>query len=176
MNKLAFISSLALPLIISLFATILLSRKRDYLSVFIHGAKDGIKASFDILPNLCLLIIGVSMLTGSGAMGILELLLGPLFDFFKIPVELLTLIITRPLSSGASVAAFEGIIERCGIDSFEAICASVIMASSDTAIYVIGIYFSTTGIKKTGHALPVALLSSLLSIILACGICRMFFE
>ena len=176
MNSLSLASSLALPTVITAFAIILLSKKRDYLSVFISGAKEGIKASFDIMPNLCLLIIGVSMLISSGGIDILEKILYPVFDFLKIPVELLTLIITRPLSSGASIAAFEGIIERCGIDSFEAICASVIMASSDTAFYVISVYFSTTGIKKTRHALPCALLASLLSILLSCIVCRMFFE
>ncbi len=176
MNKLSLISSFILPLVIAAFALILLNRKRDYLSVFISGAKEGIKTSFDIMPTLCLLIIGVGMLTGSGAIDIFEKILAPVFDFLKIPVELLSLIITRPLSSGASLAAFEGIVERCGVDSFEAICASVIMASSDTAFYVISVYFSTTGIKKTRHAIPCALLASLLSIFLACSLCRIFFE
>lgn len=176
MNKISVISALVLPIVITFFALLLLSRKRDYLSVFITGAKNGIKTSFDIMPTLCLLIIGVNMLSSSGAIDIFEKILAPVFDFLKIPIELLSLIITRPLSSGASIAAFEGVVERCGIDSFEAICASVIMASSDTAFYVISIYFSTTGIKKTRHALPCALLASLLSVFLACAICRIFFE
>ena len=176
MSKLTLFSSLALPIVITVFAIILLSKKKDYFSVFVSGAKDGVKTSFEILPTFCLLIIGVNMLSSSGAVDILEKIFYPVFDFLKIPVELLSLIITRPLSSGASVAAFEGIVERCGVDSFEAICASVIMASSDTAFYVISVYFSTTGIKKTRHAIPCALLASLLSIFLACALCRIFFE
>jgi len=176
MSNLSLISSFTLPTIIVLFGVIMLSRRKDYFCVFINGAKEGIRSTLNIIPTLCLLITGVSMLTSSGAINILEKLLDPIFSFLKIPVELLTLIITRPLSSGASIAAFEDIIKRCGVDSYEALCASVIMASSDTAFYVIAIYFSTTEIKKTRHAIPCALLTSALSIVLGCMLCSIFFE
>ncbi len=175
MNVLNYISSLILPLVISLFAFILLSRKKDYTSVFLKGAEDGIRASFSILPSLCLLIVGVSMFTASGATDILSKLLYPLFDFLKIPVDLLPLIITRPLSSGASIAIYEELIQRCGIDSFEALCGSVIMASTDTAFYVVGVYFSTTRLK-TRYAIPCALLTTVFCIFISCTICRLFFE
>ena len=44
------------------------------------------------------------MLTASGATTIISKILDPVFDFLKIPVELVPLIITRPLSYGASIA------------------------------------------------------------------------
>lgn len=175
MGVLNYISSLILPLVISVFALILLSRKKDYTSVFINGAKEGIEASFSVLPSLCLLIVGTSMFTSSGAADILARLLDPLFSFLKIPVDLLPLIITRPLSSGASIAVYEELIQRCGIDSFEVLCGSVIMASTDTVFYVVSVYFSKARLK-TRYTIPCALLTTVFCIFVSCMICRIFFE
>ena len=175
MNILNYISSLILPLVISGFALILLSRKKDYTSVFIDGAREGIKSSFSILPSLCLLIVGVSMFTASGATEVLSKLLYPIFDFLQIPVDLLPLIVTRPLSSGASIAVYEELVQRCGIDSFEVLCGSIIMASTDTVFYVVGVYFSTTRLK-TRYTIPCALLTTVLCIFSSCTRCRLVFE
>jgi spore maturation protein B len=98
-----------------------------------------------------------------------------LCELLHIPSDILPLIITRPLSGGASIATYEDIISRCGVDSYEAICASIIMASSDTVFYVIGIYFSSVGIKKTRWALPCALFVSGICIFISCAISRFFF-
>lgn len=176
MSAISKISVIILPSIIVIFGLIIGSRKKDYTASFINGAKEGIQSSFNILPNLCLLIVGVNMLTSSGATDILIKILDPVFDFLKIPVELLPLIITRPLSSGASIAAYESLIESCGVDSFAALCGAVIMSSSDTAFYVISVYFSTVEIKKTRHAIPCALLTSFFCIFLSCIVCHLFFE
>ena len=175
MSILNYISSLILPLVISAFALILLKGKKDYTSVFFKGAEEGIRSSFSILPSLCLLIVGVNMFTASGATDILSKLLYPLFDFLKIPVNLLPLIVTRPLSSGASIAVYEELIQNCGIDSFAALCGSIIMASTDTVFYVVGVYFSTTRVK-TRYVIPCALLTTVFCIFISCTVCRIFFE
>ena len=175
MNSVSYISSFALPVIITVFSLILLKTKNGH-DAFFKGAMDGIKSSFSIMPSICLLVIGIRMLTASGALDILSKILDPVFVFLKIPVGLLPLVLTRPLSSAASVAAYEDIISKFGIDSFEALCGAVIMGSTDTAIYVISVYFSTVKIRKTRHALPCALIVSVFSVFLACAVCRLFFE
>lgn len=174
MDKIAYISSFILPSILIIFA-ICLSKSKCGYDTFTKGSLDGIHSSFALLPNLCLLIIGVNMFIASGATDILSKILAPVFDFLKIPVGLLPLIITRPLSSAASIAAYEGIISSYGIDSFEALCGAVIMGSTDTAVYVISVYFSRVKIRKTSYALPCAIAVSLFSVVLACAICRLFF-
>ena len=176
MASIQYISSLILPLVILCFALIVLISKNEPMSAFYIGAKQGIKSSFEILPSLCLIIIGINMLTASGATSIFSKILDPVFDFLKIPVELVPLIITRPLSYGASLAAYEDLITRCGVDSFEVLCASVIMASSDTMLYVIGVYLSPTRIKKTRHLIPCAVLVCIFSIFFSSIISRYFFE
>ena len=176
MSIVQYISTLILPIIIFVFALIILISKKEPMSAFYSGAKQGLKSSIELMPGLCLLVIGINMLTASGVTYYISKILDPVFVFLKIPVELLPLIITRPLSYGASIAAYEDLITKYGVDSFEVICASIIMASSDTVLYVIGVYFSPTGVKKTRHLIPCAILVCIFSIFFSSALSRLFFE
>ena len=176
MSIVQYISTLILPIIILAFASIILTSKKEPMSAFYSGAKQGLKSSIELMPGLCLLVIGINMLTASGVTYYISKILDPVFVFLKIPVELLPLIITRPLSYGASIAAYEDLITKYGVDSFEVICASIIMASSDTVLYVIGVYFSPTGVKKTRHLIPCAIFVCIFSIFFSSALSRLFFE
>ena len=169
------IANYVLPTVIFLIALIILFSKKDYFSCFLRGAKDGLKSSFNLLPSMCALIIGVNMLCASGVTDFLTDLLAPLFERIGLPSEIFPLILVRPLSFGASLATFTDIVERCGVDSFPALCASIILSSTDTVFYVGCVYFSMTQIKKTRYFLPVALFVSLVSIFLSCILARVFF-
>ena len=175
MEKINSISSFIIPIIILGVSLIILFGKRDYFSFFLDGAKQGAISAIKLLPTLCALIVSVSLFTASGAGNFLSSILAPIFSFLHIPPELFPLIITRPISGGASIATFEDILQKCGVDSYEGLCASIIMASSDTAIYVISVYFSTSKIKKTAHALPCAIFVSAISVFLSCILARIFF-
>jgi spore maturation protein B len=65
------------------------------------------------------------------------------------------------------------LLESSGADSFVSACASVIMGSSDTAIYVMSLYFSSVGVKKTRYALPVSLFLMLFCIFFSCFLVRL---
>lgn len=175
MEKIEIISSLAMPIIIFIVAIIILFGKKDYFSSFIGGAKDGCKTAFSLLPTMCALIVAVSMFTASGACDFIAGALAPIFDKIGLPADIFPLILTRPISGSASMATFEEIMSKTGADSFASLCASVIMASSDTVIYVICVYFSTVPIKKTRYALPIALFVSFFAIFFSAVLCRMFF-
>jgi spore maturation protein B len=86
------------------------------------------------------------------------------------------LILVRPLSGSGSLAAYADLLERYGADSFVGLCASVIVASSDTLIYVAAVYFSAAKVKKTRYTLPAGLAVSLFSVLLSCALCRLFYE
>lgn len=169
------ISAYIIPSILLCVAFIVLFGKRDYFSAFLGGVSDGAKASLKLFPTMCALIVGVSMFSSSGASELLAKWLSPVLELVGIPSDIFTLIITRPLSGSASIATFTDILSRLGPDSFSALCASVILASSDTVIYVICVYFSGSGIKKTRYALPVALFVSLFCVFLSSILCRLFF-
>ena len=99
-----------------------------------------------------------------------------------IPAELIPLLLTRPVSGSASTAAYASLLDRYGPDSFVCLCASVLMGSSDTLIYILSVYFSGTaitpggGVRKTRHAFPVAILVMLLCVYLSCAVTRLFFS
>jgi spore maturation protein B len=89
-----------------------------------------------------------------------------------VPSELLPLLLSRPFSGSAATASYAALLDTLGADSFAAACASVIMGSSDTAVYVVTVYFSSIGIKKTRYALPVSLALMLFCVFFGCFLCR----
>lgn len=175
MEMLEKISYFVIPTILTFVALIILFGKGDYFDSFLKGAKNGIKSAVSLLPTMCALIVGVSMFTASGACEIISNWLSPAFDFIGIPEEIFPLILTRPISGSASLATYGEIMSTYGPDSFPALCASILIASTDTVIYVICVYFSMSKIKKTRHAFPVAIFVSVFSIFLSCILCRLFF-
>ena len=53
--------------------------------------------------------------------------------------------------------------------------ASIIQGSTDTTFYVITLYFSSVGIKKTKNALPIGLLADVAGIAMAIFLTVWFF-
>ncbi len=169
------ISLLVLPCVVFLVAVIILfGKKRDYFSCFLEGAKNGMKSTFALLPSLCAIIISVSMLLNSGLCDYICGWLAPFFDKIGIPSEIFPLILIRPFSGSAALATFKELLAKYGPDSFAGVCASVIMASSDTFVYVVCIYFSSSKIKKTRYALPVSFVVCVLCTLLSAFISRIF--
>lgn len=168
MEILEKISLFVLPCVVFLAAIIVLfGRRENYFACFLEGAKGGIKSCVSLLPSLCALIISVNMLTHSGLCDFLTDALFPLLNFVGLPSEIFPLVLVRPFTGSGALAAFEEILKKSGPDSLVGICASLVMASSDTFVYVICIYFSTTKIKKTRFTLPVCILVSLICLILS---------
>ena len=128
-----------------------------------------------LLPTLCALIVGVSMLNASGAVELLSYLLSPLANAVGIPADLLHLLLTRPFSGSASTASFVELLERVGADSLTGLCASVIFATSDTMVYIISVYYSSVGIKHSRATFPIATAIMLFCIFFSCFLCRVWF-
>lgn len=170
------ISALAIPSVICIAALFMLFGKKDYFSLFTAGAKDGLHTAISILPTLIALMIAINMLNASGILDFISGTLAPVAERVGVPSEILPLLVTRPVSGGASTAAYSALLERYGADSFPALCASVIMGSTDTMLYVICLYFSSVGIRKTRYAIPTALAVMLFSVFFSCLICRIWFK
>ena len=169
------ISALPMPLILAIVGLILLFGKKDRFDSFLSGARQGLQTAVQLLPTLCALIVGVSMLNASGAVEMLSYLLTPLVNAIGVPADILPLLLTRPFSGSASTASFVELLERVGADSFAGLCASVIFATSDTMVYIISVYFSSVGIKRSGSALPIATAVMLFCIFFSCFLCRLWF-
>ncbi len=160
-------SFFVLPCVVFLVAFIVLFGKRNnYFSCFLDGASDGVKSSVSMLPSLCALVISVNMLTRSGLCDYIANILSPIFKLIGLPSEIFPLILIRPFTGSGALAVFEEILLKYGPDSLPGICASLIMSTSDTFVYVICIYFSTTKIKKTRFALPICIVVSIICVVL----------
>jgi spore maturation protein B len=170
-----FFSALIIPVIVLSAGLIMLIGGSRFFDSFITGAKTGLNTAVNLLPALAALVTAVSMLNASGALDFISSLIAPFAAALGIPDGLLPLLITRPVSGSAATAVYSSLLETYGPDSFEALCASVIMGSSDTLIYVITVYFSAAGVKKTRYAFLAALAVMLFCIFLSCFVCRLFF-
>lgn len=170
-----YISSLVIPSVVLITAFLMFFGKHDYFGSFCDGAKSGISTSVKLLPSLCAIMVALKMFTASGAVDLLTRLLSPIGTKLGVPAEIFPLLITRPVSGAASNGAFAELIENLGADSFPALCAAVLMGSSDTLIYVITVYFSGTGVRRTRHAVPVAAAIMVFCIFFSCFLCRLIF-
>ncbi len=170
------VASLSVPLVLGIAAVILLFNRKVGFDSFVTGARDGLRCAVGLVPSLVAIIVGVKMLTASGVLDFVSTLIEPATSALGIPSELLTLLITRPFSGSASMAAYSELMETWGADSFPSFCAAVIMGSSDTIVYVIGIYFSSVGVKHSRYAFPCAFAVMLFCIFFACFLSRIFFS
>lgn len=169
------IGTYTIPVIIALAGICILSSKSDLTDEFFKGCKEGISTTFKILPNLIMIICAVRMFSASGAESVLTSLLSPLFNLFKIPESLISVILMRILSGSAATASVNELFGAVGADSFEGICASIIMGASDTIIYTLSMYFGASGIKRTRHALPCAFLILFFCVVFSVMLTNLFF-
>ncbi len=168
-----YLSSLAMPLAAAAVGSLLLFGRREYFDAFLHGAREGLSTAVSLLPTLVALTCAVGMLNASGAIALVSRLLSPLTGAIGIPSELLPLLLIRPFSGSASLSAYTELLASHGADSFVSLCASVIYGASDTAVYVVSLYFSSVGIRRTRYALPISLTVMLFCIFFACFLCRL---
>ena len=99
-----------------------------------------------------------------------------IFNKINYPTEVLPLAILRPISGSSSFIILDSIIAKYGADSFIGILSSVVQGSTDTTIYIIGMYFASIGIKKIRYSLVVGLLADLLSIIISLLVVSIYFS
>ena len=169
------LSTLAMPAVVVATGILLAFGKRNYFDSFLRGAGQGLQTAIGLLPTLVALMVAISMLNASGVIGFLSSLLSPIAQWIGIPTELLPLLLTRPFSGSASTAAYSTLLQTLGADSFPALCASVIFASSDTVVYVIAVYFSSIRVRHTRYAFPCAFAVMLFCIFFSCFFCRLWF-
>ena len=83
------------------------------------------------------------------------------------PKEILPIAILRPISSSSSMMILNEILSIHGPDSLIGKISSIIAGSTDTTIYIIGMYYSSIKIKKIRHSLLIGLLADLACIIIS---------
>lgn len=163
------------PLIMGIVGLCAVIGKKDVFPTLTKGAEQGLKTVLDMLPALIVLFPAVYMLRASGALEAFSHLISPVFEFLGIPPETASLALLRPISGSAAAAAGAEIISSSGVDSLAGRTAAVMLGSSETTFYVIAVYFSAAGIKKTRWAIPAALCADLAVYLSAAWITRLLY-
>lgn len=150
-------------------------KKIDVYEAFISGVKEGLSMALKIFPTMFAMVVSIDILIKSNALNALITLVEPICFRLSIPKEILPLAFIRPISGSSSLVLMSDLLKTYGPDSFIGRVASLIQGSTDTTIYVIGLYFSSIGIKKIKYSLIVGLLADLFAIILSILVVSYFF-
>ncbi len=165
-------SDYVLPLIVLIIVFYGIIKKVDLYDAFIKGSKESFKMSFTIFPNLLAMLLSVNIFVNSG---LLEDMVNFLLPFLKVPIEVISLMIMRPISGNATLALLNTIYTKYGVDSFYSLLGSTIQGCTDTTLYVLALYYGSVGIKNTRYALRVSLLADIVGIVSSLIICYLLF-
>ena len=169
------LTAFIIPLLILFIISHGLYKKIAVYEEFVNGAKEGFTIAVKIIPYLVAILFAIAMFRASGAMEVLISFVSPLFTFFGIPPETLTMAIVRPMSGSASVGVLAELIQTHGEDSLVVKIAATMFGSTETTLYVLAVYFGAIGINKTRYALQVGLIADVSGFIAAIAVCFWFF-
>lgn len=136
-------------------------RRVDVYGALVRGAGQGLETLARILPALVCLLTAVSMVRASGLLEALASWLSPVLGRLGLPLELLPLMLVRPISGSAALGVGADLINAYGPDSALGRTAAVMLGSTETTFYTIAVYFSAAGITRTRYAVPAALCADL---------------
>ncbi len=173
MRIIMILSAVAVPFFVIFVIAYSAVKGVGVYDAFCKGAKEGLELVIKILPYICAMVISIGLLRDSGLMDIFCSALSKPISKLGIPPEILQVFMIRPFSASAALGVLEDIYTNCGVDSLVGFIASTMMGSSETTFYVISLYFSSVGIKKSRYAIPVALICDFVAMLIAVASCSL---
>ena len=164
-----------IPSLLLIISTLALYKKESAYDLLLDGAAEGLKILKSILPALVVLLTAVHMLRASGAMELLSSILAPAFRFVGIPPETALLVLIRPISGSAALAAGSELMAQYGVDSPIGRTVAVMLGSTETTFYAISVYFGAAGVRKTRYTVFAALIADFIGFFMAAMTVRWFF-
>ena len=161
------ISAYIVPVLLLLCSCAALHRKVDVYAALTEGAAGALQVTARILPTMAALFCAIYMLRASGALDLLTALLSPLTEALGLPAETTALMLIRPLSGSGALAAGSELMAQHGPDSYIGRVAAVMLGSTETTFYTVGVYFGAAGIRKTRYTVPAALIADLAGFVFA---------
>lgn len=167
------LGELIVPLLVLAAALCAGRRGADVYEAMTAGAKKGLLVLWGMLPSLLVIFPAIRLLRASGLPELLGGLLRPVFTLLGVPEETGLLMLLRPLSGSAALAAAAELMQTHGPDSLIGRTAAVMLGSSETSFYVVAVYFSAAKVRDGGRVLPAALLADLVCFLSSAWICRL---
>ncbi len=150
-------------------------KKINVYDAFLEGAKEGLMITFNIFPSIIAMVFAINIFLDSNFVPFFLNIFQKFFLRFNIPMEIMPMALLRPISGTASLAIMSDIFGKYGPDSYIGRLASVLQGCTDTTIYVLALYYSSIGIKKTRYSLGVGLFADLVGITVAFILTSLFF-
>jgi spore maturation protein B len=169
------ISLWAIPVMLVGIPFVGLLRKVKVYDVFIEGATEGFQVAVRIIPFLVGILVAIGMFRGSGAMDLLVAALRPITTSTGFPGELVPLAVLRSLTGSGSRALATGIVKNHRPHTVMGRMGATMYGSSETTFYVLAVYCGAIGVRRTRHAVPVALVGDAVAAIAAVAVCAWMF-
>lgn len=156
--------NIIIPALLIIMLAYSLKKGVGVYEAFVRGAAEALPLIVKILPYMASMMIALNIFRDSGVLEFIIDMSAPVLELVAIPKELAPLIILRPFSGSATMALLNDLFVSAGPDSFASFAGAVTIGSTETIFYTIALYFGSVGVKKTRHAIPVALLSGVTGI------------
>ena len=157
-------NKIIIPLIILIIICYGIYKKKNIYDDFLDGAKEGLKMIVDITPTIIAMIFAVNIFLKCGLLNkMVNIIINMLH--IKIPFELISFALLRPISGTATLAILNNILVTYKPDSLISLIASTMQGCTDTTIYVLALYFASIKVSNSRYALVVGLFADLVGII-----------
>jgi spore maturation protein B len=170
------VTQLSIPVMLLVVLLYAHSKGVKVYETFVAGAAQGIRTTLHIVPYLIAMWVALGLFRTSGILDLLFSLCRPLLRRLGIPVQVLPLMIIRPLSGSGALGLTGELLHTFGPDSDVGYLASLIQGSTETTFYVTTVYLGAVGIKKARHGLAAALIGDLVGFIAAVIAWRILFR
>ena len=164
--------ALIIPLLFILVFVYAAVKKVKVYDAFTKGVKGTIPLIVNIFPYLAAMFMLTELFEQSGLSAKLCDFLSPAFSFLGVPKEIIKLILIKPFSGSGATALLSELLSVYGADSYICRCAAVCYGSSETVFYIGAVYFATVKPPKLTLPIVISLISTLISVIVACLLCR----
>lgn len=166
---------LAVPFLLSFFPLYAAVRGVPVYEQFVEGAKEAFGTAQRVIPYLVAMLVSIRLLRDAGVLDAIARAFGDGLARVGFPVDLLPLVLMRPLSGSAANGIFVELVTRLGADTLASKMAATIYGSTETTFYVLAVYFGAVAIRQTRHAVAAGLIADAVAVIAAVAICRLMF-
>ena len=150
-------SSLILPALLVGALLAALCRHVDVYTAFVRGAKEGLLTLAGMAPYLAAILTVTALWRQTGLMEVLTRALAPLLTRLGLPAEVIGVVLLRPLSASAALAAARETLMLVGADSRAGRMVCVICGASETVFFTGALYLGAAGVRRGRYAVPVAM-------------------
>lgn len=164
--------SLLMPALLTLALLSCMRARADAYSAFVAGAKEGLLTALEIAPYLCAILTAVALLRETGLMDRAQALCLPVFSLLGMPEEAMSVVLLRPLSGSAALAAVTEVMHTAGVDSRAALVSCVVSGASETVFFTGSLYLGAAGVRRARYAIPVSLIAYAAGVMAAAHLVR----